>query len=74
MITSTYTVAAMTCGHCVDAVATEMAKLKGVANVEIDLESGLVTVTSAESLPAGDVLAALDEAGYALAAGGPGTP
>ncbi len=74
MITSTYTVVGMTCGHCVDAVATEMAKLKGVSNVEIDLESGVVTVASAESLPAGDVVAALDEAGYELAASGPGTP
>ncbi len=74
MITSTYTVVGMTCGHCVKSVSTEMAKLAGVSNVEVDLETGAVTVTSTEPLPAPGVVAAVDEAGFELAADGPGGP
>ncbi|MBJ7607805.1 MAG: heavy-metal-associated domain-containing protein [Candidatus Dormibacteraeota bacterium] len=74
MITSTYRVVGMTCGHCVDAVSTEMAKLAGVTGVEVDLNSGAVKVTSTGPLAAADVVAAVDEAGYELAAGGTGAP
>lgn len=73
MVTSTYTVVGMTCGHCVSAVSTEMARLAGVSHVEVDLDSGSVTVTSAETLAVIQVVAAVNEAGYELVAGGPGT-
>lgn len=74
MITSTYTVVGMTCGHCVNAVSAEMGRLAGVNNVEVDLDSGAVTVTSAGPLAAADVAAAIDEAGFELAASGPRAP
>jgi copper chaperone len=63
---TTYTVEGMTCGHCVSAVTAEISKLDGVANVQVDLASGAVTVTSAQPLPPADVAAAVEEAGYQL--------
>ncbi|WP_305786054.1 heavy-metal-associated domain-containing protein [Symbioplanes lichenis] len=66
-VTSTYTVTGMTCAHCVQAVTSELSGLPGVADVQVDLGSGAVTVTSAEPLPAEEVRAAVDEAGYELA-------
>jgi copper chaperone CopZ len=65
-VTSTYTVAGMTCGHCVQAVTTELSTLAGVDAVQVDLASGAVTVTSAAPLADDDVRAAVDEAGYEL--------
>jgi copper chaperone CopZ len=66
-VTSTYTVSGMTCGHCVQAVTSEISELPGVADVQVDLGTGAVTVTSAEPLPEDAVRAAVDEAGYELA-------
>lgn len=66
MTTATYTVEGMTCGHCVDAVAGELAKLTGVSDVSVDLDRGTVKVTSADLLDPGTVRAAVHEAGYEL--------
>lgn len=68
MTTQTYTVTGMTCGHCVDAVRAEVGGVAGVRNVAVDLASGTVTVTSDAPVADADVAAAVDEAGYALAA------
>ena len=62
--TSTYSVTGMTCDHCVGAVRTEVANLPGVAEVDVDLASGRVTVTSDEPLDQAAVRAAVAEAGY----------
>jgi len=64
---STWTVTGMTCGHCVASVTEEVGALAGVEDVQVDLESGRVVVTSAEPLDHADVAAAVEEAGYALA-------
>jgi copper ion binding protein len=61
-----YEVSGMTCGHCVGAVSTEIGKLDGVANVQVDLASGAVTVSSAAPLDKAAVAAAVEEAGYQL--------
>jgi copper chaperone len=65
--TSTYTVAGMTCAHCVNAVRQELGALAGVTDVAVDLATGRVAVTSAAPLDPAEVRAAVDEAGYALA-------
>ena len=65
--TSTYTVTGMTCGHCVSSVTEEVSELPGVESVDVVLETGAVTVTSAEPLDEGAVRAAVEEAGYQLA-------
>ena len=70
MSLSTYTVAGMTCGHCVNAVSTEIAKLPGVTDVDVDLASGAVTVTSQEPLDQSDVVASVEEAGYEIVGAG----
>lgn len=66
MQTTTYTVSGMTCGHCVTAVQTEVSQLPGVTDVQVDLASGTVTVTSEAALDEAAVRAAVDEAGYQL--------
>ncbi|SNT65348.1 Copper chaperone CopZ [Asanoa hainanensis] len=68
MSTATYTVTGMTCAHCVSAVTSEISALPGVTDVRIDLANGAVAVTSEAPLALGDVRAAVDEAGYELAA------
>jgi copper ion binding protein len=66
MATQTYEVKGMTCGHCVSAVSTEIGKLDGVTAVDVDLDSGRVTVTSDADVDPGAVREAVDEAGYEL--------
>ncbi len=65
-ITSSYTVSGMTCGHCVASVTEEVGAIEGVTGVQVDLETGKVTVNSAAPLAEADVRAAVDEAGYQL--------
>lgn len=64
--TTTYTVEGMTCGHCAASVAEEVGKLDRVTAVDVDLDSGRVTVTSDGPLEDADFAAAVDEAGYAV--------
>ena len=69
--TATYGVLGMTCGHCVQAVSGELHELPGVLNVEVELVEGgtsVVRVVSDEALDLETVRAAVDEAGYELAA------
>ena len=61
---TTFIVSGMTCGHCVAAVTEEVSKLDNVSNVEIDLGSGAVTVTSEGPVELAVFAAAVDEAGY----------
>ena len=67
MSTTTWTVTGMTCGHCVASVTEEVSEIPGVEDVTVELESGAVTVTSAEPVDEASVRAAVEEAGYQLA-------
>ncbi|MDQ3787689.1 MAG: heavy-metal-associated domain-containing protein [Actinomycetota bacterium] len=67
MATSTYTVTGMTCEHCVGAVRGEVSRIPGVTDVQVDLSTGQVTVTSDEPVDVEAVRASVDEAGYELA-------
>ncbi len=69
MSTASYTVTGMTCGHCVTAVTEEVGAVPGVTAVDVDLASGGLTVTSTETVDDGAVRAAVEEAGYEVAAG-----
>ena len=64
MTTQTITVSGMTCGHCVSSVQSELDKLEGVTGVDVQLDTGKVTITSDSELDADAVRAAVDEAGY----------
>lgn len=66
-MTSTYRVVGMTCEHCVRAVSSEVGRIQGVTQVDVDLATGEVAVTSDSPLADADVRAAIDEAGYELA-------
>ncbi|KRF13084.1 heavy-metal-associated domain-containing protein [Nocardioides sp. Soil796] len=64
--TSTWTVTGMTCGHCVASVTEELLEVPGIDAVDVTLETGQVTITSAEPLDRSTVEAAVTEAGYQL--------
>jgi len=71
MTTHTYAVTGMTCGHCANAVTSELMELDEVTDVSVALIPGgtsTVTVISEAPLDQARVAAALDEAGdYQLA-------
>ena len=66
MSTATYTVVGMTCGHSVNAVTEEVGQVPGVTAVDVDLESGALTVTAVSPVDEAAVRAAVEEAGYAV--------
>jgi len=66
-ITVEVKVVGMTCGHCVNAVTEEVSAVAGVDSVNVDLESGQVTISSDTSLDLDEVEAAIAEAGYSVA-------
>jgi copper chaperone CopZ len=62
----TYTVAGMTCAHCVRSVSEEITAIDGVTAVAVDLPTGAVAVTSDHPLDPAQVRVAVEEAGYDL--------
>ena len=64
MVTTTYLIKGMTCGHCVNSVSGELGRVPGVREVRVDLTAGAATVTSDGPLDPAVVHAAVDEAGY----------
>ena len=65
-MTQTWTVAGMTCAHCVASVTEEVADLPGVRRVEVVLADGALTVDAEPPLPEDAVRRAVAEAGYRL--------
>lgn len=63
---TTINVSGMTCGHCVSAVTMELSLLPSVSEVEVDLETGQVTITSETAMDQILLATAIDEAGYEL--------
>ena len=68
MTSTMYRVQGMTCEHCVRAVREELGEIAGVTDVQVDLATGEVAVTSAAPLDERAVRNAVDEAGYELVA------
>jgi copper ion binding protein len=57
----------MTCNHCVKHVTQALTGLEGVDKVDVQLQSGQVTVTHHGTAPStGSIKEALDDAGYDL--------
>ncbi|GAA1282591.1 hypothetical protein Psi02_31710 [Planotetraspora silvatica] len=67
MTTATFTVKGMTCGHCVSSVKEEVGEVAGVAGVQVDLATGLMTVESESPIDAARISTAVAEAGYEVA-------
>jgi copper chaperone CopZ len=61
-----YTVNGMTCGHCKKSVVEQVLQVPGVRAVDVDLDSGLLTVRG-DDFEDVAVHKAVDEAGYAVA-------
>lgn len=61
-----YKVPGMTCDHCTRAVSGELDTVAGVGEVEVDLDTKLVTV-SGEGLDDTALRRAIEEAGYEVA-------
>ncbi|HSD77734.1 MAG TPA: copper ion binding protein [Solirubrobacteraceae bacterium] len=64
--TTEYRVKGMTCEHCVASVSEEVGELAGVESVDVELATGRLVVVG--DVAAEDVRAAVDEAGYEVAA------
>jgi copper chaperone len=65
--TATYTVVGMTCGHCVSSVSEEVSQVPGVTDVDVDLATGELTLTSDQPVDDARVRNAVAEAGYQIA-------
>jgi len=61
-----YTVTGMTCGHCRNSLIEEVLQVSGVRAVDVDLDSGTLTVRGDE-LDDASIHRAVDEAGFAVA-------
>jgi copper chaperone CopZ len=72
-VETTHRITGLTCGHCVEAVSSEVRSLPGVVDVAIDLVPGgestlRLRMSDDAALDAAALAGALDEAGdYALA-------
>ena len=65
-VTSEYLVSGITCGHCVASVTDEIRTIPGVTDVQVDLRSGDLVITSDTGISFEAVEAAVDEAGYSV--------
>lgn len=65
-MTRTYTVHGMTCSHCVRSVTEEVSAVTGVRHVDVQLDTGRLTVDG-EGFNDDAVRAAVAEAGYEVA-------
>ncbi|MGA0153216.1 MAG: heavy-metal-associated domain-containing protein [Ilumatobacteraceae bacterium] len=64
MSRTTFSVPGMTCGHCEQAVSTELSKIIGVTSVTVDLESKQVVLSSESPVDWKAIVDAVDEAGF----------
>ncbi len=64
-MTRTYTVPAISCGHCKSAIEGEVSTVSGVDQVDVDIDAKTVTVEGDAADDA--IIAAIDEAGYEVA-------
>lgn len=67
MSTVSFKVPGVSCGHCRSAIDAEVSVVSGVESVEVDLDEKTVTVRG-EALDERAIVAAIDEAGYEVAA------
>jgi copper chaperone len=63
-MTKEFTVPAISCQHCVNAITKEVSGVSGVQNVKIDLGSKRVSVQADENVATETIVNAINEAGY----------
>jgi copper chaperone CopZ len=64
--TATYAVSGMSCGHCKATLTTVIGELGGVTGVDVDLDTGQVTVIGTAEPDDALIAEVVDEAGYEL--------
>jgi len=64
MTTARFQVPGVSCQHCVNAITKEVSAIPGVAQVQVALDSKIVTVEHGEQVSAAAIVAAINEAGY----------
>jgi copper chaperone len=64
MKTEQFLVPGVSCQHCVHAVTSEVSKLAGVQQVDVNLDNKVVTVQAGEAVTPASIVAAIKEAGY----------
>ena len=62
----TYLVTGMTCGSCAGKVTSHVEQIPGIIDVDVDLATGGVTLTSENSVSDDAVRQAIEQAGYQL--------
>ena len=67
-VTTESHISGMHCHHCVSSVTEEVSSVSGVTDVKVDLGSGQLIVVSDAVIPFESIEAAVDEAGYSVAA------
>ena len=66
MMSQVFTVAGMTCGHCVGAVTKGIEELPDVRQVSVDLRNGQVTITSDHPVAFSSVRSTVELAGFQM--------
>ncbi|MHA7653704.1 heavy-metal-associated domain-containing protein [Mycobacterium sp. ML4] len=64
MSTVTVTVSGMTCGHCASSVREEVGNIAEVTGVDVELDSGKVTINSDGVIELDAIKNAVEDAGY----------
>lgn len=59
----------MSCGHCAAAVTKALESLPGVSEVQVDLNSGMVSYQSAAPIAPEEMARTIKAAGYELVSG-----
>ena len=67
MVSKTFAISGMTCGHCEGKVTAELMKLSGVAEVLPSAKDANVKIESSQELSVDEIKAAVSRAGYVLA-------
>lgn len=65
-VTTTYAVSGMTCGHCKATLTQVIGELDGVTGVDVDLDTGRVTVVGVAEPDDKLIAEVVDDAGYEL--------
>jgi copper ion binding protein len=63
-MTKEFTVPAISCQHCVNAITSEVQNVQGVQNVKVDLGSKRVSVQAEDRVSTEAIVSAINEAGY----------
>lgn len=71
MTQHTFKVPDVSCEHCINAIRSEMLKVDGVYNVDVDLDTKDVTVNHDAVVNTGAMRRAIQDAGYEISGDNP---